>query len=189
MAQQKGGDSSMEQWETGAIGSPVISADPRPQTSVTRTARTVSPCRAAGRALDPMSFVNGGTELSADMKSTLNQVAMIAKACPAVHLQVRGYTDASGPAQVKRHLSQRRARSARDYLVSKGVEAWRVSVIGHGDADPVMPNTTSENRARNRRIEVQMIDPAMEATARRIMWDLAELLDPTYVPPLAQLSP
>lgn len=189
MAQHKGGDSSMEQWETGAIGSPVISADPRPQKSVTRTARTVSPCRAAGRALDPMSFVNGGTELSADMKSTLNQVAMIAKACPAVHLQVRGYTDASGPAQVKRHLSQRRARSARDYLVSKGVEAWRVSVIGHGDADPVMPNTTSENRARNRRIEIQMIDPAMEATARRIMWDLAELLDPTYVPPLAQLSP
>jgi outer membrane protein OmpA-like peptidoglycan-associated protein len=189
MAQHKNNASSMTLWETGAIGSPAISADPRPQTQVKRTARVATPCRAAGRPLDPLHFVNGGTELSADMKSTLNQLAMIAKACPAVHVQVHGYTDAQGPAQVRRFLSHRRAHAARDFLVSVGVDAWRVSAIGHGDADPVMPNSTSENRARNRRIEIQMMDPTMEATARRIMWDLADLLDPTYVPPLAQLSP
>lgn len=183
-----------EQWETGAIGELSIdSVDPRPQPSSRRSpqqmANYVVPCRVAGHNLDPLHFTSGGTKLDAGMKATLNQLAMIAKSCPSVRLEIHGYTDASGPSQVKRLLSHRRAQAARSYLVSQGVDRSRLSAIGHGDAEPLVPNTTAANRARNRRIEIKMMDPAMHAVARRIMWDLAELLDPTYVPPLAQLSP
>ncbi|MEI9902328.1 MAG: hypothetical protein WDN31_22130 [Hyphomicrobium sp.] len=43
--------------------------------------------------------------------------------------------------------------------------------------------------AYSRRVEITVRDPGMASAARRVMWDLAELLDPTYVPAVAELSP
>lgn len=177
--------------ETGAIGAASLSsADPRVKArSSKQHARHVKPCRVAGRLTDPLQFTGNSTEIDAQMKSTLSQIALIAKDCPAVRMEIHGYSDTSGPSQVNRRLAQRRAQAARDYLVSLGVDSKRVAAIGRGESEPLAPNTTAQNRARNRRIEIQIVDPAMQAAARRIMWDLAELLDPTFVPPLAHLSP
>jgi hypothetical protein len=54
---------------------------------------------------------------------------------------------------------------------------------------PLAANTTEENRAQNRRVEFTIKDPMLQAGVKRVMWDLSELLDPTYVPQLARLSP
>ena len=54
---------------------------------------------------------------------------------------------------------------------------------------PLAANTTEENRAKNRRVEFTIKDPNLQAGVKRVMWDLADLLDPTYVPQLADLSP
>ncbi len=85
--------------------------------------------------------------------------------------------------QINRHLAQRRAQAAVDYLVDLGVDGIGLRLSAMRTPQPLAPNTSAENRALNRRVEIKINDPAMHAAAQRIMWDLAELLDPTYVPP------
>ena len=74
---------------------------------------------------------------------------------------VNGYTDNS-PIRTARypsnwHLSQDRARSVSDMLLSTVRDSQRVQAEGRGEADPVAPNTTSEGKARNRRVEIVLL--------------------------------
>jgi outer membrane protein OmpA-like peptidoglycan-associated protein len=176
------------QLETGAISLPEapVRLGPAPARN---EVRYLGPCREAGRIMSPLQFTDGNAEIEQAMKPQLDSIAMMAKSCPAVRFEIHGHTDSAGPVQVKRHLAQRRAQAAVEYLAAAGIDRSRLVAIGHGDAEPVVPNTTADNRAANRRVVVAVKDPAMFAVAQRIMWDLAEALDPTYVPPLARLSP
>ena len=174
--------------ETGAISLPDTLSLAK-SAPVVRRARHGEPCREAARLMSPLEFSDGNAEIEQAMKPELDRIAMMARTCPAVRIEIHGHSDNSGPSQVNRHLAQRRAQAAVEYLVGSGVARNRLAAIGHSDAQPLVPNTTTDNRAINRRIDVVINDPAMQAAAQRVMWDLAELLDPTYVPPLARLSP
>jgi outer membrane protein OmpA-like peptidoglycan-associated protein len=147
------------------------------------------PCPAAGIRLTPVQFSGPGATVDDAMKPGLDAIAAIAKDCPAVHIEIHGYSDTSAAVHVSRLLSELRAKAAMDYLASAGVEAERMTAIGHGDMIPLAANTTPENRAKNRRVEFTIKDLALQAGIKRVMWDLADLLDPTYVPQLARLSP
>lgn len=73
-------------------------------------------------------------------------------------IDVRGYTDDGPPPAGLRfkdnwELSALRAVSVLRYLLSQGIEASRLTATGFGDLEPLVPNTTEENRARNRRVE------------------------------------
>ena len=174
--------------ETGAISLPDTLTLTKAAPVVRRT-RHSGACREAARLMGPLEFSNGNAEIEQAMKPELDRVAMMARACPAIRIEIHGHSDNSAPAQISRHLAQRRAQAAVEFLVNSGVDRSRLAAIGHSDAQPLVPNTDEDNRAVNRRIEVVIDDPAMQAAAQRVMWDLAELLDPTYVPPLARLSP
>jgi OOP family OmpA-OmpF porin len=68
-----------------------------------------------------------------------------------------GHTDSVGKDAYNQKLSVRRAESIKTYLVSKGMEANRVYTEGKGEKQPVASNKTAEGRAKNRRVEIEVV--------------------------------
>jgi len=68
-----------------------------------------------------------------------------------------GHTDATGPDAYNQRLSERRAEAVKAYLVSKGIDANRVYTEGKGESQPVADNATREGRAKNRRVEIEVV--------------------------------
>jgi OOP family OmpA-OmpF porin len=68
-----------------------------------------------------------------------------------------GHTDSIGSNAYNQGLSVRRANAVRDYLVGKGVEKNRVYTEGKGETQPVADNKTREGRAKNRRVEIEVV--------------------------------
>lgn len=68
-----------------------------------------------------------------------------------------GHTDNVGSTAYNQKLSVKRAEAVKAYLVSKGIEATRVYTEGKGEAQPIADNKTSEGRAKNRRVEIEVV--------------------------------
>lgn len=68
-----------------------------------------------------------------------------------------GHTDSTGDAGYNQNLSTRRANAVKDYLVSKGIEKNRVYTEGKGENQPIADNKTREGRAKNRRVEIEVV--------------------------------
>lgn len=73
-------------------------------------------------------------------------------------IEVAGHTDDIGDAAYNQNLSERRAQSVADYLVSKGIERSRLKVVGYGETRPAVPNTSRENRQKNRRVVLSVLE-------------------------------
>lgn len=92
--------------------------------------------------------------LKPEGKPILDEAAKILAENPDVNLEVQGYTDGIGSVEYNLGLSDRRAATVKDYLVSEGVASSRLTTQGFGKADPVATNDTEEGRAQNRRVEL-----------------------------------
>jgi OOP family OmpA-OmpF porin len=66
-----------------------------------------------------------------------------------------GHTDSIGTEAYNQKLSERRAAAVKDYLVSKGIPASKVTTIGKGESQPVATNKTAEGRQKNRRVDIE----------------------------------
>ena len=77
---------------------------------------------------------------------------------PDLTVRVEGHTDSQGSDAYNQGLSERRAMSVKDVLVRDGVAASRISTIGYGKSRPVASNDTAEGRARNRRVEIKVLE-------------------------------
>ena len=78
----------------------------------------------------------------------------------AVNLEVIiaiGHTDSIGTKAYNQKLSVRRANAVKAYLVSKGIEANRIYTEGKGETQPIADNKTKEGRAKNRRVEIEVV--------------------------------
>jgi outer membrane protein OmpA-like peptidoglycan-associated protein len=104
-------------------------------------------------------FARGNADLDGRGRAFLDRLSAVASGCPQLSLRIAGYADADGEAQRNLSLSKRRARVAVTYLLNKGIDAGRLEAVGYGEAHPVAPNDTAENRAKNRRIEVEVSEP------------------------------
>jgi OOP family OmpA-OmpF porin len=70
---------------------------------------------------------------------------------------ITGHTDNVGSADFNLKLSLRRAEAVRDYLISLGADAKKMEISGAGETKPIADNSTEEGRAKNRRVEVEVI--------------------------------
>ncbi|HVL56601.1 MAG TPA: OmpA family protein, partial [Burkholderiaceae bacterium] len=68
-----------------------------------------------------------------------------------------GHTDSIGAPQYNQRLSVRRAEAVKAYLVSRGIEANRIYTEGKGESQPIADNKTREGRAKNRRVEIEVV--------------------------------
>ncbi|WP_374980158.1 OmpA family protein [Pseudomonas solani] len=101
-------------------------------------------------------FAFDSAELTSDAKTQLNDVATRLTGAAMVSVKVVGHTDSVGSDTYNQGLSERRARSAADYLISQGVPADKVTTEGQGESQPVADNGTDSGRAQNRRVEIHV---------------------------------
>jgi len=81
-------------------------------------------------------------------------------------VQVQGFTDSVGSAEYNNQLSRRRADAVIQYLAAKhNVPPYRVYLIGLGKDNPVAQNTSSSGRAKNRRVDVQLLTNSLETAS------------------------
>ena len=92
-----------------------------------------------------------------DSEPVLTQVAALFTADPAYSAEIGGHTDDIGAAAYNRTLSGARAGAVKSWLVAHGVAAPRMTTAGYGDTKPLVPNTTDDNRAKNRRVELKRV--------------------------------
>ena len=99
-------------------------------------------------------FDTGRATLKPDAKVRLAKVAGIIEAYPDLQLQIEGYTDDTGSARTNQVLSERRAATVRDFLISQGVPVNNVVAQGFGEQNPVASNATPSGRQMNRRVDL-----------------------------------
>jgi outer membrane protein OmpA-like peptidoglycan-associated protein len=75
-----------------------------------------------------------------------------------VYLEIQGHTDSTGPAEYNQKLGWQRAESVRRYLYTQGVSLGRMATISYGEDAPAEPNSTPEGRAKNRRVEIVVLN-------------------------------
>lgn len=105
-----------------------------------------------------ISFASGKSDIQARLKPILDQFAQGVNQQGSMEVKIIGHTDSTGSDAINNPLSMRRAESARDYLVSRGVAASRISTEGRGSREPIADNATEAGRARNRRIDIYLAE-------------------------------
>ena len=103
--------------------------------------------------LNGVTFASGKADLTPESETVLEKAYSTLVAYPNMIVEIRGYTDNTGRASSNKRLSQRRANSVKDWLVSKGIDENRIKAVGLGEANPIADNKTKEGRRLNRRIE------------------------------------
>lgn len=137
----------------------VVAVEPRAreQKMVTVSAGEMAKALAdAGHiALYGLYFDTNKSAVKPDSRPTLEQIAALLKAQPALKLSVVGHTDNVGDAGFNKALSQRRADAVVAALIEDyGIAPERLAASGAGMDKPVAPNTSEDGRAKNRRVEL-----------------------------------
>jgi outer membrane protein OmpA-like peptidoglycan-associated protein len=101
-----------------------------------------------------VQFATGRAETNASARESLSRFSGIVASYPGLRFSVEGHTDSVGSAATNSELSLRRAMAVRDYLIGQGVAASSIDVEGLGLSMPIGDNSTTDGRARNRRVEI-----------------------------------
>ena len=107
-----------------------------------------------------VSFDTGSATIKPQMRTVLDPFASSLTNDPKAQLTIIGHTDSTGSPAVNDPLSVQRAQSVRDYLATHGVTSTRIQIDGRGEREPVADNATESGRAKNRRVEILLREPA-----------------------------
>jgi outer membrane protein OmpA-like peptidoglycan-associated protein len=120
---------------------------------------------------DAVRFETNKSVLTIQAKANLDKLISVFNSYADTNIEIFGYTDNTGKPEYNLTLSQKRAASVMDYLVSKGLKASRFKTSGLGIVDPIATNDTPEGRSQNRRVEFaitandKMVQEAKNETA------------------------
>ena len=115
-----------------------------------------------------VTFEYNKSSLTATAKSNLDKLVEVFNEYPDTNLLIVGHTDNVGSQSYNKPLSEQRAKAVRDYLVSKGISASRLTSAGRGLEEPIADNSTAEGRASNRRVEIAITaNEKMKADAEK----------------------
>ena len=106
---------------------------------------------------DGVTFATGSAAISGTFRNLLDRVAQNLIDNPNSIIDVYGYTDTVGSASSNLALSQRRAKSVADYLVSRGVNSNRIRSEGFGETNLAVQTGDNVNEPRNRRVEIKIV--------------------------------
>jgi len=141
-----------EGWQ--AVPAQAAAPPQQPQAKAEPAAPVPAPGGKVVYRIGDLLFASGQAELGPGATATLDTMLATIARQPERRIVVEGHTDSSGDNVHNRELSQRRAEAVRQYLVTHGVAADRVTAIGKGEADPIASNDNAEGRKRNRRVDI-----------------------------------
>jgi type IX secretion system PorP/SprF family membrane protein len=106
--------------------------------------------------VDDLLFKTGKTELDERSFRILDQLVDFMNQNPSIKIELQGHTDSDGADAANQKLSEGRAKSAVEYMVSKGIDKSRMTAKGYGESKPIESNATPEGKAKNRRVELKI---------------------------------
>lgn len=101
-----------------------------------------------------LMFTTNQSALNVDTKQNLQDLAAVLQKYEDTNVLIEGHTDSTGDDAYNQSLSEKRASSVQDYLISLGLTYGRLSIAGYGESQPVADNGTAAGRQANRRVEV-----------------------------------
>ena len=103
-------------------------------------------------------FKTGKFSIDKEFYSTLVELSEVIREYPIAKFLIEAHTDNIGDSSVNMKLSENRAISVRNFLIKNNVDPNRLQVKGYGESKPVLDNDSSESRAENRRVEINLIN-------------------------------
>lgn len=155
----------------GAIAKPAAAPAPAPSTAAPAQVSTpasdtnITPAAAAAPAPTAEKVTYSADAffdfdkalLKPEGKATLQTLVAKLKDTDIEVIVATGHTDSTGPEAYNVKLSMRRAKAVKAFLVSKGIPEARVFVEGKGEAQPTADNRTKDGRAKNRRVDIEVV--------------------------------
>jgi outer membrane protein OmpA-like peptidoglycan-associated protein len=102
-------------------------------------------------------FSKGSATVKGGAQDELDRVGKILNKYPETTIQIAGYTDSTGSADVNQKLSEKRAHAVKSALVARNVDQARISTVGYGENKPIADNDTEAGRMMNRRVTITIV--------------------------------
>jgi outer membrane protein OmpA-like peptidoglycan-associated protein len=102
-------------------------------------------------------FVLAKAEMLPTSYPELDRLVTLLQENPTIEIELGGHTDNQGSAELNKRLSEDRVTAVKNYLVSKGIAASRITGKGYGFSQPIAANDTEANRQLNRRVEFKIL--------------------------------
>lgn len=121
-------------------------------------AKAAKGCKPEVIKLNGILFPHDSARITAASAAILDKAVATLKRRPDIRVEVAAHTDSSASDEYNQALSDRRAASVMEYFKAHGISASRLTSKGYGESQPIATNTTKEGRARNRRVELRVLN-------------------------------
>lgn len=141
------GDNAQLHFALQPVHDPIVEPEPAP----------APPEKGVVVVMHNLYFATNASTILSKSEEGLQDLYKMLSESPEVRILITGHTDDVGSERFNLILSEKRAKSVKDALVQRGIEAERIEIVGKGESEPVAPNDTEEGRAENRRVEFEVL--------------------------------